>query len=82
MRFVKSLLAGLLLASLTLGAAGAPTSIQRSPKAEGAGAERDRVVLLREVVTALPLVQLAQQVARRSLARAVARLSECLQRVL
>ncbi|MBV8856126.1 MAG: CHAT domain-containing protein [Acidobacteria bacterium] len=40
MRFIKSCLAGLLVISLTLGAAGA--SIPENPRAEGAGAERDR----------------------------------------
>src|SRR5215218_9049275 len=40
MRFVRSLLAGLLVTSLTLGAARASTP--ENPKAEGPGAERDR----------------------------------------
>lgn len=42
MRFVKSCLAGLLMTSLWLGAAGASSLTSESPKAEGAGAERDR----------------------------------------
>jgi CHAT domain-containing protein/tetratricopeptide (TPR) repeat protein len=41
MRFVKSCLAGLLITSLWLGAAGASALTAGSPRAEGAGAERD-----------------------------------------
>ena len=42
MRFVKSCLAGLLITSLWLGAAGASSLPSEKPEAEGAGAERDR----------------------------------------
>ncbi|MDT5268975.1 MAG: hypothetical protein QOH49_1161 [Acidobacteriota bacterium] len=42
MRFVKSCLAGLLITSLWLGAAAARDSRSEAPKAESAGAERDR----------------------------------------
>src|SRR5215218_8406735 len=42
MRFMKRCLAGLLVGSLMLGAAGASARRSESPKAEGAGAERDR----------------------------------------
>lgn len=42
MRLIKSCLAGLLITSLALGAAGAPAVVSEKPKAEGAGAERDR----------------------------------------
>src|SRR5215213_11988989 len=42
MRLFGVCLASLLAASLTLGAAGASSSVPGSPKAEGAGAERDR----------------------------------------
>ncbi|MFL6254277.1 MAG: tetratricopeptide repeat protein, partial [Pyrinomonadaceae bacterium] len=42
MRFVKSCLAGLLISSLWLGAASASSLTSENPKAEGAGAERER----------------------------------------
>ncbi|HEX7317768.1 MAG TPA: CHAT domain-containing tetratricopeptide repeat protein [Pyrinomonadaceae bacterium] len=42
MRFIKSCLAGLLITSLALGAAGAPGPFTEKTKTEGAGAERDR----------------------------------------
>lgn len=42
MSFMNKCLAGVLITSLALGAVGASASILQNPKAEGAGAERDR----------------------------------------